>query len=105
MALEWGISGVEFDDLSYGEIIEQLEANMKRHERELKERAMFDYQQAQLNKFVQHKPNDMPSFDEAFPHFAEKPKEIEGEMLEEWEVLKMQMMAQMDAVERNRDET
>lgn len=47
-AVEAGISSTDFWAMTFDEIMVQVEANKKRHENELKEKAMFDYSQQRL---------------------------------------------------------
>lgn len=77
VAIEWGIPAVEFWELTFNEIMMQIGANKKVHEREMREKAVFDYNQAQLLKFAFNDPSKMPKFEEAYS-FAnpEKPKEV-----------------------------
>ncbi|HFE9852474.1 hypothetical protein [Enterococcus sp. DIV1420a] len=53
--------------MTYDEIIKQVTANKKRYELEMKNRAMFDYNAAQLNAFAFNKPDKMPKAEKMYP--------------------------------------
>lgn len=60
MAIEWGIPADKYWSLTFGEIMLQVSANKKRKLEESKEKAMFDYNLAQLVAFAFNKPEKMP---------------------------------------------
>ena len=79
VAVEWGIPANEYWSMSYAEIITQVEANKKRHEMEMKNKAMFDYNAAQLNAWAFNEPNKMPKAEAIYPFL----KSEEEQKLEE----------------------
>lgn len=71
IAIEWGVPADKFWEMSYDEIVKQVEANKKRYEVELKNRAMFDYNSAQLNAYAFNSPEKMPKAETIFPFLAD----------------------------------
>lgn len=82
-AVEAGISSTDFWTMTFDEIMVQVEANKKRHENKLKEKAMFDYSQQRLAIFAFNSPKDFPKFEEAYPFLKEIKAEVEQAMTEE----------------------
>ena len=76
MALEWGVQANQFWDMTFEEIIDQVEANKKRHELDMRTRAMFDYNSAQLNAYAFNDPNKMPKAHEIYPFLDEERKQV-----------------------------
>lgn len=77
IAVEWGVPANEYWAMSYAEIVTQVEANKKRYEMEMKNRAMFDYNSAQLNAYAFNQPNKMPKAETIYPFLkSEEEKEI-----------------------------
>lgn len=74
LAVEWGVPANEYWSMTYAEIVTQVEANKKRYELEMKNKAMFDYNSAQLNAYAFNDPSKMPKVEEVFP-FLKKEKE------------------------------
>lgn len=67
IAVEWGVPANEYWAMSYAEIVTQVEANKKRYEMEMRNRAMFDYNAAQLNAYAFNQPNKMPKIEAIYP--------------------------------------
>ena len=83
IALQYGIRADEYWSMTFSEIMMQVQANKKSHENELKEKAMFDYNQAHLISYAFNKPEKMPNPDEVYSFLkdteeikSDKPKEI-----------------------------
>ncbi|MGX7195153.1 hypothetical protein [Enterococcus olivae] len=74
--MQWGIPADRYWDLTYLEIIAQVEANKNRYELEMKNRAMFDYNSAQLNAYAFNTPNKMPKIYEMYPFLEEERKQV-----------------------------
>lgn len=79
-AIEWGIPADEYWCMTFREIMFQVMANKKRHEIELKEKAMFDYKQAQLNAYAMNDPQKMPRAEKVYPFLTEKQEEMSSPM-------------------------
>lgn len=82
-AVEAGISSTEFWSMTFEEIMIQVEANKKRHENELREKAMFDYSQQRMAIFAFNDPKNFPKFDEAYPFLAEIEREVKQGLSQE----------------------
>lgn len=82
-AVETGISSTEFWSMTFEEIMIQVEANKKRHENELREKAMFDYSQQRMAIFAFNDPKNFPKFEEAYPFLAEIKKEVKQGLSQE----------------------
>ncbi len=67
-AVQIGISSTDFWSMTFDEIMVQVEANKKRHENELREKAMFDYSQQRMAIFAFNDPKNFPKFEEAYPY-------------------------------------
>lgn len=70
--IEMGISSVDYWSMTLSEIMLQSQAFKNAKERELKEKAMFDYNMVQMMKYAVNSPNKMPKFEDAYPMFKEK---------------------------------
>lgn len=82
-AVEAGISSTDFWSMTFEEIMVQVEANKKRHENEIREKAMFDYSQQRMAIFAFNDPKNFPKFEEAYPFLAEIEKEVKQGLSEE----------------------
>lgn len=82
LAVENGIQADVFWSLLFVEIMTQIEANRKNHEVATKEKAMFDYKQAQLIMYAVNDPKKFPAMDKIYPVFNEE-KESEAQVLTE----------------------
>lgn len=69
-AVQSGISSTDFWTMTFDEIMVQVEANKKRHENEIREKAMFDYSQQRMAIFAFNDPKNFPKFEEAYPFLA-----------------------------------
>lgn len=67
LAVEWGIPSDKYWQMTYDEIITQVEANKNRYELEMKNKAMFDYNAAQLNAYAFNQPEKMPKPEKMYP--------------------------------------
>lgn len=75
-SIEWGISSDEYWSMTFNEIMTQNQANKTKHERELREKAMFDYKQSQLMMYAFNDPSKMPDLEKMYPFLSDE-KEIE----------------------------
>lgn len=73
-AIELGIASDAYWEMTFDEIMVQVLANKNNRERELKEKAMFDYNQAQLMMYAVNDPSKMPAIDKMYPWMADKPQ-------------------------------
>lgn len=71
-AIELGIPADMYWIMTFDEIMLQCSANEKIKERELKEKAMFDYNMVHIMKYAFNSPDKIPEFDKAYPMFKEK---------------------------------
>lgn len=83
IAVEWGIPANEYWAMSYAEIVTQVEANKKRYEMEMRNRAMFDYNAAQLNAYAFNQPNKMPKAEVIYPFLKAEEEEPETPISEQ----------------------
>ena len=72
MAVEWGVLAVDYWLMTFNEIMIQVAANKKRKEYERKEKAMFDYKQAQLNSYAMNDPKKMPKIEKMYSFFEDE---------------------------------
>lgn len=106
-AVEAGIAAERFWGLSYEELIIQVRANAKIHQRELEEQAMLTYKQAQLNAYGMNEPKKMPKFQQIFP-FVQVSSEIDGQeetsilKQQDWRVMKARMQEQAEIIKATR---
>ncbi|MDN5404305.1 MAG: hypothetical protein L0F95_10260 [Lactococcus sp.] len=82
-AVQIGISSTEFWSMTFDEIMVQVEANKKRHENELREKAMFDYSQQRMAIFAFNDPKNFPKFEEAYPFLAVIEKKVKQGLSDE----------------------
>ena len=82
-AVQIGISSTEFWLMTFDEIMVQVEANKKRHENEIREKAMFDYSQQRMAIFAFNDPKNFPKFEEAYPFLAKIEEEVSQAISEE----------------------
>lgn len=82
-AVQIGISSTEFWSMNFDEIMVQVEANKKRHENEIREKAMFDYSQQRMAIFAFNDPKNFPKFEEAYPFLAKIEEEVSQAISEE----------------------
>ncbi len=66
IALQWGIQSDKYWMLTFGEMMMQVNANKIRREEELKQKAMFDYNLAQLVTYAFNKPEKMPKAQDVY---------------------------------------
>lgn len=106
-AVEAGIAAERFWGLSYEELIVQVRANAKIHQRELEEQAMLTYKQAQLNAYGMNEPKKMPKFQQIFP-FVQVSSEIDRQeetsilKQQDWRVMKARMQEQAEMIKATR---
>lgn len=82
-AVQSGISSTDFWTMTFDEIMVQVEANKKRHENEIREKAMFDYSQQRMAIFAFNDPKNFPKFEEAYPFLAKIEEEVSQAISEE----------------------
>ena len=82
-AVQIGISSTDFWSMTFDEIMVQVEANKKRHENELREKAMFDYSQQRMAIFAFNDPKNFPKFEEAYPFLAVIEKKVKQGLSDE----------------------
>ncbi|KKW71523.1 hypothetical protein VN96_1889 [Lactococcus cremoris] len=93
-AVEAGISSTDFWAMTFDEIMVQVEANKKRHENKLKEKAMFDYSQQRLAIYAFNDPKNFPKYEDAYPFLNQLKEEVEQAVSEEDEKKKAMLTDQ-----------
>ncbi|GAA3259091.1 prophage protein [Lactococcus lactis subsp. lactis] len=93
-AVESGISSTDFWAMTFDEIMVQVEANKKRHENDLKEKAMFDYSQQRLAIYAFNDPKNFPKYEEAYPFLNQLKEEVVQAVSEEEEKKKAMLTDQ-----------
>lgn len=93
-AVEAGISSTDFWAMTFDEIMVQVEANKKRHENELKEKAMFDYTQQRLGIYAFNDPKNFPKYEDAYPFLNQLKEEVVQAVSEEEEKQKAMLTDQ-----------
>lgn len=99
-AVEAGISSTDFWAMTFDEIMVQVEANKKRHENELKEKAMFDYTQQRLGIYAFNDPKNFPKYEEAYPFLNQLKEEVVQAVSEE-EEKKQAMLTDQEIMRQN----
>ncbi len=99
-AVEAGISSTDFWAMTFDEIMVQVEANKKRHENELKEKAMFDYTQQRLGIYAFNDPKNFPKYEDAYP-FLNQLKEEVVQAVSEDEEKKKSMLTDQEIMRQN----
>lgn len=99
-AVEAGISSTDFWEMTFDEIMVQVEANKKRHENELKEKAMFDYTQQRLGIYAFNDPKNFPKYEDAYP-FLNQLKEEVVQAVSEDEEKKKAMLTDQEIMRQN----
>lgn len=99
-AVEAGISSTVFWAMTFDEIMVQVEANKKRHENELKEKAMFDYTQQRLGIYAFNDPKNFPKYEDAYPFLNQLKEEVVQAVSEE-EEKKQAMLSDQEIMRQN----
>ncbi|BAL51568.1 hypothetical protein SM120_03885 [Lactococcus lactis subsp. lactis] len=99
-AVEAGISSTDFWAMTFDEIMVQVEANKKRHENELKEKAMFDYTQQRLGIYAFNDPKNFPKYEDAYPFLNQLKEEVVQAVSEE-EEKKKAMLTDQEIMRQN----
>ncbi|MEY2385971.1 hypothetical protein KGN15_002210 [Lactococcus lactis] len=99
-AVEAGISSTDFWAMTFDEIMVQVEANKKRHENELKEKAMFDYTQQRLGIYAFNDPKNFPKYEEAYPFLNQLKEEVMQAVSKE-EEKKQAMLSDQEIMRQN----
>ena len=99
-AVEAGISSTDFWAMTFDEIMVQVEANKKRHENELKEKAMFDYSQQRLAIYAFNDPKNFPKYEDAYPFLNQLKEEVVQSVSEE-EEKKKAMLTDQEIMRQN----
>lgn len=99
-AVEAGISSTDFWGMTFDEIMVQVEANKKRHENELKEKAMFDYTQQRLGIYAFNDPKNFPKYEDAYPFLNQLKEEVVQAVSEE-EEKKQAMLSDQEIMRQN----
>ncbi|MGM7414781.1 hypothetical protein [Lactococcus lactis] len=99
-AVEAGISSTDFWSMTFDEIMVQVEANKKRHENELKEKAMFDYSQQRLAIYAFNDPKNFPKYEDAYPFLNQLREEVVQAVSEE-EEKKQAMLTDQEIMRQN----
>ena len=81
-AIESGILATDYWSMTFDEIMLQCSANKKAKEREIKEKAMFDYNMIQGMMFAFNDPKNMPRAEKLYPMLEEKKEEVKQESKE-----------------------
>lgn len=112
LAVEQGIPADEYWTMTYEEILVQVEANKKKREAELREKAQFDYRMGQLMVYAFNDPKKMPEIEKMYPFIkSEEPEELSEEekkhheMLKEQELMRIQASAIKGTRERNKHQS
>lgn len=98
--VEAGISSTDFWAMTFDEIMVQVEANKKRHENELKEKAMFDYSQQRLAIYAFNDPKNFPKYEDAYPFLNQLKEEVVQAVSEE-EEKKQAMLTDQEIMRQN----
>ena len=99
-AVEAGISSTDFWVMTFDEIMVQVEANKKRHENELKEKALFDYTQQRLGIYAFNDPKNFPKYEDAYPFLNQLKEEVVQAVSEE-EEKKQAMLTDQEIMRQN----
>ena len=99
-AVESVISSTDFWAITFDEIMVQVEANKKRHENKLKEKAMFDYSQQRLAIYAFNDPKNFPKYEDAYPFLNQLKEEVEQAVSEE-EEKKQAMLTDQEIMRQN----
>ncbi|AIS03588.1 hypothetical protein [Lactococcus lactis] len=99
-AVEAGISSTDFWAMTFDEIMVQVEANKKKHENELKEKAMFDYTQQRLGIYAFNDPKNFPKYEDAYPFLKQLKEEVVQAVSEE-EEKKQAMLTDQEIMRQN----
>lgn len=99
-AVEAGISSTDFWAMTFDEIMVQVEANKKRHENELKEKALFDYTQQRLGIYAFNDPKNFPKYEDAYPFLNQLKEEVVQAVSEE-EEKKQAMLTDQEIMRQN----
>ena len=99
-AVEAGISSTDFWAMTFDEIMVQVEANKKRHENKLKEKAMFDYSQQRLAIYAFNDPKNFPKYEDAYPFLNQLKEEVVQAVSEE-EEKKQAMLTDQEIMRQN----
>ncbi|KST88218.1 hypothetical protein [Lactococcus lactis] len=99
-AVEAGISSTDFWAMTFDEIMVQVEANKKRHENELKEKAMFDYSQQRLAIYAFNDPKNFPKYEDSYPFLNQLKEEVVQAVSEE-EEKKQAMLTDQEIMRQN----
>lgn len=99
-AVEAGISSTDFWAMTFDEIMIQVEANKKRHENKLKEKAMFDYSQQRLAIYAFNDPKNFPKYEDAYPFLNQLKEEVVQAVSEE-EEKKQAMLTDQEIMRQN----
>lgn len=75
-AIELGIPADKYWSMTFDEIMLQCSANKKAKEREVKEKAAFDYNMIQGMMFAFNDPKNMPKAEKLYPVLAEEKEEV-----------------------------
>lgn len=99
-AVEAGISSTDFWAMTFDEIMVQVDANKKRHENKLKEKAMFDYSQQRLAIYAFNDPKNFPKYEDAYPFLNQLKEEVVQAVSEE-EEKKQAMLTDQEIMRQN----
>ncbi|EPH61160.1 hypothetical protein D931_02837 [Enterococcus faecium 13.SD.W.09] len=109
IAIQCSIRADRFWSLSYGEVIQEVQAFKENHLRKLKEKAEFAYAEANLASYAHHQPKKMPKKETVFPilvrSFGEDTQEQAEKSNQEipWQVFRDRMMRHAEAIKKTRD--
>lgn len=99
-AVEAGIPSTEYWSMTLEEVLIQVNANKKRHENELREKAMLDYSQQRMAIFAFNDPKNFPEFEKVYPFLANIRDEVSQAVSEE-EQRKAEMKRDQDIMLMN----
>lgn len=82
-AIEVGILATDYWSMTFNEIMLQCQAFKKIKEREIKEKAMLDYNLIQGMMFAFNDPKNMPKAEKLYPMLAEEKENVEPKQVEQ----------------------
>lgn len=108
VALQVGISAYGYWEMTYGEIIDTINAFKENERLRIREKASFEHQLANLIGLsvarIMDKDAEYPSLKKAFPNIFDDLIENEEPIEEDWNITKARMMQYADVVNKERKE-
>ena len=82
-AVELGIASTDYWGMTFNEIMLQCQAFKSIREREIKEKASFDYNLVQGMMFAFNDPKNMPKAEKLYPMLSEEKEDVETKQVEQ----------------------